>query len=74
MVKGVYEKKHRFVAVRVMEYSSKTYDFTMNGEKINIQTYFEREKGIKLQHPEWPVVHVGNKNMTNYVPMEVRTY
>lgn len=53
-------------------HSARSYTFEMNEKKVSIEDYFKTEKKINLEHPDWPVIHVGNKNMTNYVPMEVR--
>ncbi|XP_035708535.1 protein argonaute-1-like [Folsomia candida] len=74
--KGVYEKYHQFTANGLILRSAENYEFNMTDEKgitrsINIVQYMQKFKNTTIRFPKWPVVHIGNKNMTNYVPLEL---
>ncbi|ODM95230.1 Protein argonaute 1, partial [Orchesella cincta] len=65
---GSYKKQHRFIAVKIVKTDADTFTFPMNDKMISIREHF-LEKEVSIKHPKWPVVHIGNKNMTNYVPI-----
>lgn len=41
-----------------------------DGKKMTVQQYFERVKGIRLQYPNHPCLHVGSKVRNIYLPLE----
>lgn len=76
--RGVYQKYHTYTANALIFQSAEGYTFDItdeNGAKrsINIVEYMRKFKNTVIRHPKWPVVHVGNRNMTNYVPLELCT-
>jgi hypothetical protein len=48
--------------------------FTCENQRITVQEYFTRIKGVTLQYPHLPCLHVGSLNRENpiYLPPEVR--
>ncbi|OXA47083.1 protein argonaute-2 [Folsomia candida] len=76
--RGVYEKYHQFTANALINQSAEEYTFDITNEKgakrtINIVQYMQEFKNTKIRNPQWPVVHIGNRNMTNFVPLELCT-
>ncbi|CAL8144684.1 unnamed protein product [Orchesella dallaii] len=67
---GSFKKLHRFVAVKIVNTDPDTFKFPLNEKQISIREHF-LDKQVTIKHPKWPVVHIGNKNMTNYVPLEL---
>ncbi|XP_065345728.1 protein argonaute-2-like [Cloeon dipterum] len=45
----------------------------LNGQKkeITVSEYFAKEKKYKIRYPNWPCLHVGNKDKNILVPMEL---
>lgn len=50
--------------------SARSAIFVSNGEHMSIQEYFRR-KGITLSYPDLPVLHVGSRARTIYLPLEL---
>lgn len=70
-VNDTFEQKQRYVGNKFVAESAEYKFKSKDGEEWSIKDYFEKKKGITLKYPEWPVVHVGNENLTNYVPLEL---
>lgn len=42
-------------------------------QNITVFEYFQKQHGITLKYPDWPVLNVGAKNDPSYLPVELAT-
>jgi hypothetical protein len=61
----------------MIENTAAEYKFEMTpGQKdtlTSVVDYMKKYKNTIITKPDFPLVHIGNKKMTNYVPMELCT-
>lgn len=43
-----------------------------NGTMMTVGEYYEKEKNYRLRYPHLPCIHLGKRERTNYIPIEVR--
>jgi hypothetical protein len=74
---GKYDNYHKFSAVGMIENTAAGYKFEMTpGQKdtlTSVVDYMKKYKNTIITKPDYPLVHIGNQKMTNYVPLELCT-